>query len=161
MFINVHLNEKIHNGFTRLAAVDIVECFRFLINSMVPQRDLSKEEWKAITTAVVDEMYFPTPEEDLLKMQEDFEKDLMARKSSNYGKSDEEEPGDDSGSESEDTEDTPKYTTLMEAIAGASEPTGEGDGVIEEEDDNTNSNTNTNTDTNTDTNQNETNSTNP
>lgn len=135
MFINVHLNEKIHNGFTRLAAVDIVECFRFLINSMVPQRDLSKEEWKAITTAVIDEMYFPTPEEDLLKMQEDFEKDLMARKSSDYGKSDEEESGDDSGSESgsEDTEDTPKYTTLMEAIAGANEADGEGDGLTEED----------------------------
>ena len=131
MFINVHLNEKIHNGFTRLAAVDIVECFRFLINSMVPQRDLSKEEWKAITTAVIDEMYFPTPEEDLLKMQEDFEKDLMARKSSDYGKSDEDEPDDNTGSE--DTEDTPKYTTLMEAIAGVSESSGEGSGMTEEE----------------------------
>jgi len=137
MFIDVKLKEKIANGFTRLAAIDIVESFRFLINSLVPQRDLSKEEWKSITTAVMDEMYFPTSDEDRMKMEEEFKQDLIDRMSSSYGKTDEGgEDGSGDGSTTEpETEEAPKYTTIMEAISGSSSstsPEGGGDATGED-----------------------------
>jgi len=121
MFIDVKLTEKINNGFTRLAAIDVVDCFRFIINSMVAQRQLNKDEWKAITAAVVDEMYYPTSDEDKAAMEKEFNDDLKARKASNYGEDVEpSEPGDD-----EPEEESPKYTTILEAIAGKSS-SGEG-----------------------------------
>ena len=117
MFIDVKLDEKIANGFTRLAAIDIVDCFRAMINNLAPQRYLSKEQFRAISTAIVDELYFPTSEEDILKMQHEFEQDLIDRKSSDYGKSEE---GSTEPEPETPAEESPKYTTLMDAIRGKS-----------------------------------------
>jgi len=118
MFIDVKLNEKIANGFTRLAAIDIVDCFRAMINNFAPQRYLTKEQFRAISTAIVDELYFPTSEEDILKMQQEFEQDLIDRKSSDYGK---DEEGSTEPAEPETpAEESPKYTSIMDAISGKS-----------------------------------------